>query len=99
MRRAIPPKPTSLPSESSRLTFASGGTLITIFLPSSPSRIVRRTVSGSFSHGVSSEKRSTLDRLYIIRQSQVSGLYLKASRTKQPPRILRRGVGDQQLRM
>src|SRR5260370_527247 len=93
MRRAMPPKPTSLPSEFSRLTFASGGTLTTIFLPSSPSKIARRTASGSFSHGVSREKRSAFERLNIIRPSQVSGLYLKASRTKHPPAMLRRGSG------
>ena len=52
-----------------------------------------RTASGSFSHGVSSGKLSSFDRLYITRPSQVSGLYLKASFTKQPPRMLRLGSG------
>ena len=42
---------------------------------------------------MSSEKRSAFDRLYITRPSQVSGLYLNASRTKQPPRMLRLGSG------
>ena len=42
---------------------------------------------------MSSEKPSACDRLNIIRPSQVSGLYLNASRTKQPPRMLRFGSG------
>ena len=58
-----------------------------------PLRIAWRTDSGSFSHGVSSEKPSAFARLYITRPSQVSGLYLNASRTKQPPRMLRLGSG------
>ena len=60
-------------------------------LRSMPLRIAWRTGSGSFSHGVSREKPSAFARLYITRPSQVSGLYLNASRTKQPPRMLRLG--------
>jgi len=77
----------------SGFTLASGGSRIAIFFPSSPNRMAWRTVSGSSSQGTSSENRSALERLYMTRPSQVSGLYLYASRTKQPPRRLRLGSG------
>ena len=64
-----------------------------MILWSMPPRITWRTDSGSFSQGVSREKSSAFDRLYITRPSHVSGLYLNASRTKQPPRMLRLGSG------
>src|SRR5262245_32728008 len=93
MRRAIPPKPISLPSQLSRLIFASGGELNATLRPSVPLRITFFTDSGSFCHGVFSEKPSLFERLYIIRPSHVSGLYLKASFTKHPPAMLRVGSG------
>ena len=93
MRRAIPPKPTSLPSQPSRLILASGGEMNITLRPSVPLRITFFADSGSFCHGVSSEKPSLRERLYIIRPSQVSALYLNASRTKHPPSMLRVGSG------
>ena len=75
-----------------KLTFASGGVCSTN-RRSVPNRIASRTFFGSCCHGASSGKSSACERLYIIRPSQVSGLYLNASRTKQPPRMLRSGSG------
>src|SRR4029077_13342339 len=85
--------PISLPSHLSALIFASGGEVTTIFFGSLPYRIALRAASGRSFQGVSSEKRIARPRLYIIRPSQVSGLYLNASRTKQPPAMLRLGSG------
>ena len=95
----MPPKPTGLPSASSRLTFASGGTRITIFRCSSPSRIACRTVSGSFSHGVSSEKPSGFGQ--AVHHAPVPGVGVVLERLAHEtaaddaaPR-----VGDQQFRV
>ena len=85
---------------SSRLTLASGGERQRRPCRARCRRGSRcRAVSGRSFHGVSSEKPCASARLYIIRPSQVSGLYLNASRTKQPPTMLRVRIGDEQLRM
>src|SRR5688572_15654083 len=89
----MPPQPISLPSHESRLIFASGGEMNRTLRPSMPLRITFLTSSERLRHGLSSENPSLLERLYIIRPSQVSTLYLNASRTKQPPTMLRDGSG------
>ena len=52
-----------------------------------------RAFSGRSFQGESSGNSSAWERLYMTRPSHVSGLYLNASRTKQPPRMLRFGSG------
>ena len=94
MRRAMPPKPTSCFSQSSRLTFASGGE--TVFelpaLQAVEDRVAHR-LRQLLPRRVERERAAPWRGVYMMRPSQVSGLYLKASFTKQPPRMLRFGSG------
>ena len=96
----MPPKPTSLPSQSSRLHLRVGRRRQRDLLrvDAVEDRVARPSRAAS-STACRARSSSAFDRLYIIRPSQVSGLYLNASRTKQPPRMLRFGIGDEQLRV